>query len=104
MNSDKLKNITDEQLAAFVDGNLSETENEAILDALQTDEDLKTLVMVLEAKKLAEEADEELDDMPDIDTSSGKRIKIHPFESLPMAGFLGNDTDEPETSADDKKE
>lgn len=109
MKENKFKHISDEQLAAFIDGNTTEAENDIVLDAVESREDLETLVLVLSAKRIAEEAEdvdadkEELKDMPDPKLLSSKKIKLRPFEPLPMTGFLGSGTDE-ETPADEKEE
>ncbi len=104
MKSNKLNSPSDEQLAAFIDGNLSESENESILDSIQTKEDLEALTIALSAKKIIEETDNELDDMPDINELSGKSVKLHPFDQLPMAGFLGNNnTDNNSDNSDDNE-
>ncbi len=96
MKSDKFKKLTDEQLAAFIDGNTSESENETVLDSIQTKKDLETLAMSITAKNIAEETDDELDDMPDVSKLSCETVKLQPFESLPMAGFLGNNPNDSE--------
>ncbi len=84
----KFENITDEQLAAFIDGNASEKETNEILDAVQSKNDLETIALAfsIQARK---DGEEDVDDMPDV-TSLGKIVEIRPFERLPMAGFLGN--------------
>ena len=84
------KNITDEQLAAFIDGNVSEKETKEIFDAVQTKDDLETLALAFSVQ-VKKSGEDNFDDMPD-DASLGKVIEMHPFERLPMAGFLGNET------------
>jgi hypothetical protein len=83
-------NITDEQLAAFIDGNVSKQEADEILDVVQSEDDLETLALAFSAKAELE-TDEEPDDMPEI-TLLNKTAVICRFEPLPMAGFLGNET------------
>lgn len=102
--ADKFNAITDEQLAAFLDGKLSETEGNSILDAVQTKEDLETLALALDIKKMIEESDGDLSDMPDINEPLGKLIEMRPFGSLPMTGFLGNDPDDSGQSDDEAEE
>ncbi len=83
----KFKQITDEQLAAFIDGNTSEEETKEILDSVQSKDDLETLALAFSIQEQAED----IDDLPDV-ASLGKTVEMRPFDRLPMAGFLGNET------------
>lgn len=95
-----LDQISDEQLARFIDGNSSPEEIEAILDAIGSKKDLETIVLAYSAKSKIEEESEE-EDMPDI-KELGKTIQMKHFERLPMAGFLGDTTGDNPSIKDDE--
>jgi hypothetical protein len=98
-----LNQVSDEQLARFIDGNASAEEIETILDAVSSDKDLETIVLAYSAKTKIEEDSEE-EDMPDI-KDLGKTIKMQQFERLPMAGFLGDTSiDDPSDKDDETKQ
>jgi hypothetical protein len=97
-----MKDISDNKLARFIDGNTTDAETNEILDAIQSEEDLETIALAFSAQKILNA--EDLDDMPDIN-ALGKIIKMNPFERLPMAGFLGNSTeDNTDDSGNETKE
>ena len=99
--SDKYDHISEEMLGAFIEGNTSFDETEAILDAIRMKEDLETLALGIAASSAFVE--DSLDDMPNFDDSE-KIIEIRSFGSLPMAGFLGNATKISDADSSDNEE
>lgn len=89
----KLDNISDEDLAAYIDGVASEDEANAILDSIQTKEDLELFVLALSSKETADKIFSE-EDTVNFGEQPTKKIILRPFESLPMAGFLGEEKDQ----------
>jgi len=84
------KEITDEQLAQFIEGNATPAESDAILDAIQSFDDLETVVLATTASAMFD--DDVSDDLPAWDISpKGRVVKLYPFEPLPACGFLGNE-------------
>ena len=89
------KEITDEQLAQFIDGNLSMAESDAILASILSFSDLETIVLAASASAVF--GDDVSDDLPEWDISSkGRVVKMYPFEPLPACGFLGNEDENEE--------
>lgn len=52
---DSFDEISDEQLASFLDSNTSETENEQILDAVLSEEDMEILSMAFSIRRIIDE-------------------------------------------------
>lgn len=83
--------ISDEQLASFLDGNTSEMENEQIYDAVSTEEDMEILSMAFSTRLIIEEG---MEDMPKSLDISLNQISKDSFEWFGMCGFVG---EEPES-------
>jgi hypothetical protein len=101
MKINRMKDISDNKLAQFIDGNTTNTETNEILDAIQSEEDLETITLAFSAQKILNEEDDNLDDMPEINTL-GKIIQMNPFERLPMTGFSGNSADDNTDDSDNE--
>ena len=92
----KFNHITDEQLAAFIDGNASESEANEILNTAGSRDDVEILTVSFSANNISEEEE----DMPGIETLKLSSQKIC-FDPLPMAGFMGDQC--PEDNSDTEK-
>lgn len=93
--------ITDEHLAQFIDGAIPPDETDAILDSIQSCEDLETVALASSAKAMVE--DDDADDLPEWDIKPGKKITMYPFNPLPACGFLGNEEPDGEDPGHGKK-
>ncbi|MDR0983004.1 MAG: hypothetical protein LBM07_07190 [Culturomica sp.] len=98
-------NIPEEELAAFIDGQTTELESRAILDAIGTAEELETVLTARAAAMLAEanieslatdsvvtEKEVPLSKLPPLKLRALPRSRAL-FEPLPMAGFLGDNNE-----------
>ena len=52
---DSFDEISDEQLASFLDSNTSEMENKQILDAVSSEEDMEILSMAFSIRRIIDE-------------------------------------------------
>lgn len=89
----KFNNISDEQLACFIDDNLSEAECEYILDTVSSDADMDVLSISYQASKLVENVavQDEIVNLPrwDDDLAAGYR-SVASFQQLSKCAFLGD--------------
>lgn len=77
-------NISDELLAAYLDGNCSEEETFQIEDAISAVDDLSTLLL---SQSVMDKMEAEIDGLPSFE--KGKVITFEPYANLRAAGFLG---------------
>lgn len=92
--------ISDEELARFIEGTGTDEENNRILNSINSEEELKAMALAFASQKMMED-EGGLEDLPELDLNKGNVVPFIPFEKLRACGFLGNDSDDADAESDE---